>query len=1036
MFVITTGGGVTPETPVLGFVGSSALAYRTAGNTVNIPIQISTVQTAPVSITYTLGGTATGGGSDYSVVTPSPITLNASTSLVNLSLDIEENLDADETVIITITGVSGGDGPIDLGTTVFTLTLRKLETGSTTVDQPNKAGFSGNRPVSLCTGIVPTRRSLLQPANLNGRTCDVLPFKFAPDPVGDNHLDPIVTAVELCGIALAGETDAIFSTGAGTAPASFSVCDIADLIDLKLGIDIYNVGYILVPVFDTSHPDCFLVETRKDGDFVKEKTYFSRFSKVIGGEEVYFGGLTTYVTYYSNSVEAYRVVCEYENSIYNVYSPQGHNVPHSDQAGIFAIKYAQFVTTNPNYLVCADHKDPGWNAKITTGAADRNLSGFSLVSNTGKYQPLLKKTGVPPRHFTIYKNTVSFEEAMLINNHGQFSRAYNGVFGQHLHRWYGPFDTPLPEDISDIAMGNGLTGRASVDAYCQGHLDVLKNGIINDIRNDSTEASGGLRKVRAGYCVALGSNTYYDGGRRWITQSAGEFNSYPELMYYRVTGTYCTMREAASIYTPEGKIVIEPDYIASVNNNGQVPWKLGETDAMPKNHPHFNDSTYDTNFFEGSWNLSRTNAPWNAISRTADATFFMGADSVNPLNLYSEMPSWNFAHISRYYLHFIPLSCLLNDGWARRRAIIGVAYGQFKKTVSPGIASVDEYAHQKNNMPRLISDIKNMNITIPGYAGQTGLQYLTSKGYGWNGPPTEKGVALYRDHGHWLCMMWACSLITDPIWRAFNHDVYAPKVKEFLDWYTPETGFHGGRSFYISESNTDDNIYSYDWWPAGDTANRKGRTTRLVTTAQGFHNQLLVGGIAAAERALGLSMRTAASGPSNLSSNEPDPIKRSIQVAMPLIWKVMENHVSYSPAMRPQSFIFQSYDNVVGAAQGSTQLLMNPPPTIAEYQDMGWELYQNPVEPYNRYVTTWTDKDMSGFLGYFSTFSDSGYSTLERDFMVAKVGVMYGNLSGDINSIQTSVAQSFATNIAFSSAFGFYDAECLMAAFQLVKNGL
>lgn len=112
--------------PTLAFSTASSV-YTEAAGTVNVVVALSGVVTDPVVVAFERDGTANhggncGGGTDYTLVTATPATIPAGTSLLNLVVAIcdDANAESSETVVITLTELEGAAwGAL----TVHTLTI-------------------------------------------------------------------------------------------------------------------------------------------------------------------------------------------------------------------------------------------------------------------------------------------------------------------------------------------------------------------------------------------------------------------------------------------------------------------------------------------------------------------------------------------------------------------------------------------------------------------------------------------------------------------------------------------------------------------------------------------------------------------------------------------------------------------------------------------------------------------------------------------------------------------------------------------------
>ena len=98
----------TPET--VQFTAASQSALEDVG-TMTITATLDTTAPLDVTVPYTLSGTATGGGIDYSINPTSPITITQGSTSANITLSIvDDNVDeADETVVVSMGTPSGAN---------------------------------------------------------------------------------------------------------------------------------------------------------------------------------------------------------------------------------------------------------------------------------------------------------------------------------------------------------------------------------------------------------------------------------------------------------------------------------------------------------------------------------------------------------------------------------------------------------------------------------------------------------------------------------------------------------------------------------------------------------------------------------------------------------------------------------------------------------------------------------------------------------------------------------------------------------------
>ncbi|MXW12934.1 MAG: hypothetical protein F4Z73_08825, partial [Synechococcus sp. SB0668_bin_13] len=104
-----------PKTPVAGF-GSAASSAAEDGGTQNVRVNLSPSPQSAITLSYTVGGTATA-GSDFSIANSGSVQAPANTASVTIPVTITEDADdeANETVILTLgsgTGYRVGSGNV------------------------------------------------------------------------------------------------------------------------------------------------------------------------------------------------------------------------------------------------------------------------------------------------------------------------------------------------------------------------------------------------------------------------------------------------------------------------------------------------------------------------------------------------------------------------------------------------------------------------------------------------------------------------------------------------------------------------------------------------------------------------------------------------------------------------------------------------------------------------------------------------------------------------------------------------------------
>ena len=131
----TTEGSVqtfTTSDPTIQFATTSSSGLESVSSA-NIQVNLSTVSTKTITVDYTVTGTATGGGTDYSLA-DGTLTINEGESSQNITIAsiVDDAIpEADETVIITLSSPVNAS----LGTnTVFTYTITENDQNNISID--------------------------------------------------------------------------------------------------------------------------------------------------------------------------------------------------------------------------------------------------------------------------------------------------------------------------------------------------------------------------------------------------------------------------------------------------------------------------------------------------------------------------------------------------------------------------------------------------------------------------------------------------------------------------------------------------------------------------------------------------------------------------------------------------------------------------------------------------------------------------------------------------------------------------------------
>lgn len=114
-----------PSAPTVSFLHAAKTDYEDVSS-VTIPVVLSSANTTTTTVTYTVTGTATGGGSDYSSLASGTLTFPGGTTSQNITATIvdDTNIESDETIIVTLTAISGPSGATVGSTATFTYTIK------------------------------------------------------------------------------------------------------------------------------------------------------------------------------------------------------------------------------------------------------------------------------------------------------------------------------------------------------------------------------------------------------------------------------------------------------------------------------------------------------------------------------------------------------------------------------------------------------------------------------------------------------------------------------------------------------------------------------------------------------------------------------------------------------------------------------------------------------------------------------------------------------------------------------------------------
>ncbi|MDZ7738594.1 MAG: Calx-beta domain-containing protein [Bacteroidales bacterium] len=99
-------------------------SFSEGSGVVQIEVVLSAILTADVDFNFSVtGGTATGGGTDYSIsASPGTISAGNTSTFIDITLVDDTDIETDETIEIEISGIAAGDAALGI-TTVHTLTI-------------------------------------------------------------------------------------------------------------------------------------------------------------------------------------------------------------------------------------------------------------------------------------------------------------------------------------------------------------------------------------------------------------------------------------------------------------------------------------------------------------------------------------------------------------------------------------------------------------------------------------------------------------------------------------------------------------------------------------------------------------------------------------------------------------------------------------------------------------------------------------------------------------------------------------------------
>jgi hypothetical protein len=133
--------------PTVTLSGGGSAAEATATRTILATLSAPASTDTTVNLAYS--GTATGSGTDYSAATSITITAGDTTGTTNITVFGEAVVEADETIIVDISSVSGGDGATEDGPQQQTFTIANDDSAAVTIADVTVNENSGTATVTL-----------------------------------------------------------------------------------------------------------------------------------------------------------------------------------------------------------------------------------------------------------------------------------------------------------------------------------------------------------------------------------------------------------------------------------------------------------------------------------------------------------------------------------------------------------------------------------------------------------------------------------------------------------------------------------------------------------------------------------------------------------------------------------------------------------------------------------------------------------------------------------------------------------------------
>lgn len=169
----------------VSFGTASATVNENAG-TINMPLAISNPGTTSPVVSFSVTGTCTS-GSDFTFISSSPHTIAAGVSVDNLQLNIidDATVETSETIICTITNVTGGQVG---ATSIYTLTVNDNDGSGISIANSN-SGQVNVVPNPATNDATLTVRNVSQTGEVHFELYNILGKKLISEKLYDNKID-------------------------------------------------------------------------------------------------------------------------------------------------------------------------------------------------------------------------------------------------------------------------------------------------------------------------------------------------------------------------------------------------------------------------------------------------------------------------------------------------------------------------------------------------------------------------------------------------------------------------------------------------------------------------------------------------------------------------------------------------------------------------------------------------------------------------------------------------------------------------------